>query len=208
MTALKNLEKLEVYPSVFMVSLGVDGLFDDWPHFFRFPLTETLSSPDGTDYERFEVHIYNYDPTLAPEGKTVITVSFYTKKGDFWIELLEKDKAEYDRLKHDFAGRIIDLLNERMAGIREKIEVVDVATPATFYGFTNNWKGSVQGWFPGKNLAAASPVRCELPGLKNFYYSSHWSIPGGGTPVALKSARDLVQTICHKYGIKFKALRP
>jgi phytoene dehydrogenase-like protein len=206
--ALKNLEKLEVYPSIFNVTMGIADTLADWPHFFRFPLSEPMHSPDGTDYERFEIHIYNYDPTIAPPGKTVLTASFYTKKGDFWINAQENDRKLYDQAKTDFSNRIIAELEKKMPVIRDKIEMVDILSPATLYRYTNTWKGSAQGWFPGKNLAAASPVGYELPGLKNFYYSSQWSVPGGGLPVCVKTARDLVQTLCHDKGMKFRIIRP
>jgi hypothetical protein len=77
--------------------------------------------------------------------------------------------------------------------------VSDVLTPATFYRYTNNWKGSTQGWLPGKNIMASSPVKFELPGLKNFYYASHWSTPGGGLPIAVKAAHDLSCIISKKH---------
>ena len=64
------------------------------------------------------------------------------------------------------------------------------------FRYTNNWKGSTQGWLPGKNLLAASPVDFTLPGLKNFYYSSHWNQPGGGLPIAIKTGRDIAKHIC------------
>lgn len=34
--------------------------------------------------------------------------------------------------------------------IKNRAEVVDVTTPATFNRYTNNWKGSIQGWMPSK----------------------------------------------------------
>ena len=90
---------------------------------------------------------------------------------------------------------MIDYLDKKLGGVRESIEEMDVSTPATYHRYTGNWKGSAQGWFPPKNLMASSPVGATLPGLKNFYYTSHWSIPGGGVPSALKSAHDLAQII-------------
>jgi len=95
-----------------------------------------------------------------------------------------------------------------MPGIEDKIEMVDIMTPATMNRYTNTWKGSAQGWFPGKNLAAPSPVGPQLPGLKNFYYTSQWRVPGGGLPVCVKTARDLVQTLCHEHGIPFRTTKP
>jgi phytoene dehydrogenase-like protein len=197
--ALAALKNLEVYPSIFLISLGVGRDFRELPHFFRFPMKTGYRSPDGTLYDRLEVHIYHYDPYLAPEGKTVIAMSFYTKQGDFWIDLRKKDKAEYNRCKAEFAETMIGILDEKIGGLRESIEETDIATPATYQRYTGNWKGSAQGWFPSKNLIASSPVTTELPGLKNFYYISHWSVPGGGLPTVIKSAHDLVQHLCLKH---------
>jgi len=200
---LGSQKKLEVYYSLFIVSLGVGRSFEGEPHFLRFPLDQDLVSPDHTKYSRLEAHIYNYDPTLAPSGKTVVSISFYTRNADFWINLRESNREEYDKSKREFATEVIDIIEKKFGRIKEFIEETDIATPATFYRYTNSWKGSAQGWLPGKNLIARSPVEFTLPGLKNFYYSGHWCIPGGGLPVALKSARDVVQTICHQKGVKF-----
>jgi len=57
---------------------------------------------------------------------------------------------------------------------------------------------------PGKNIIAPSPISNELPGLENFYLVGHWTIPGGGLPVAIKSARDASMIICHKTKKTFK----
>jgi phytoene dehydrogenase-like protein len=197
--ALASDKKLQIYPSVFMVSLGVSRTFTEYPHLFRFPLKTAVTSPDGTVYARLESHIYHYDPTLAPEGKTIIVLSLYTRNGDYWIKLRSTDIAEYNRCKMEFAGEIINRLDEKIEGVKRSVEIIDVATPATYHRYTNNWKGSVQGWFPDKNLLASSPVGIDLPGLSNFYFCSHWSVPGGGLPIAIKAGRDLSQVICIKY---------
>jgi phytoene dehydrogenase-like protein len=146
-----------------------------------------------------ELHCYNYDPTLAPEGKCVVTVKFYSKKGDYWIDLRGSDIEEYRRQKIAFSEQIISILERKFGGFRDSIEEIDVATPATYQRYTNNWKGSTQGWLPGKNIIAPSPVNPTIPGLQNFYLVGHWTQPGGGLPVAIKSARTVAQIICHKY---------
>jgi phytoene dehydrogenase-like protein len=198
-------KKLKVYYSIFMVALGVEGSFDDLPHFYRFPLDEELKSPDGSRYSRMEVHVYNYDPTMAPAGKTVISVSFYTVEGEYWINLRDSDKSSYDQQKNLFAGQIIDVLDKKIKGIKPNIEETDVITPATYHRYTSNRKGSVQGWLPDKKLTANSPVKMKLPGLDNFYFTGHWAQPGGGLPVAIKTGRDIAMVICHKYKKPFVA---
>lgn len=204
MLDLKALKGLEVFYSVVQFSFGINADLKHHPHFSRYPLDEPVLSPDGTTYSRMEVHIYNYDPTLAPEGKTAVVVSYYTKNSSFWIDLRKNDRPAYRIKKKEFLDKIIDLLNDRLGGIKDKIEVMDMATPATFNRYTNNWKGSTQGWLPGKNLLAPSPVNFTFPGLKNFYFSSHWNQPGGGLPIAIKTGRDVAKLICKKNKVLFK----
>jgi phytoene dehydrogenase-like protein len=74
--------------------------------------------------------------------------------------------------------------------------VIDVATPATFFRYTRNWIGSIQGWLPPKKRFAPSPVKSRLPGLKNFYLVGHLMEPGGRVPIAALCARNTVQEIC------------
>jgi phytoene dehydrogenase-like protein len=197
--ALKEHRKLEVYHSFFLLSLGVSRSFKEFPHMLRFPLTRELVSPDGTIYSRMELHCYNYDPTMAPEGKCVVAVKYSSKKGDYWIGLRSSDPEEYKRQKNVFADEIIRILEDKFPGICQAIEEKDIATPATYHRYTNNWQGSTQGWLPGKNFISASPVDIVVPGLQDFYLAGHWTQPGGGLPVAIKSARTVAQMICHKY---------
>lgn len=195
LTDLRDGKLFRVYFSVINVSLGIGRPMDDMPHLVRFPLDEPLKSPDGTVFERLELHTYHYDASLAPPGKTSASASFYTANGDYWIRLYDEDRDRYEREKEDFTARVIDILEKKFGRIKDYLEETDMATPATYHRYTGNWKGSVQGWLPGKNIMAPSPVEMTLPGLKNFYYASHWSVPGGGLPTALKSARDMAYRI-------------
>ena len=202
----RDLKNMEVFYSVMQFSFGIGKDLSEWPHFFRTPMEEPLISPDGSSYPRFEVHIYNYDNTLAPKGKTSVTVSYYTTNRDFWIDARKNDRPKYRQAKEEFTKKIIDLLDKTLGGIKDSIEVIDIATPATFQRYTGNWKGSTQGWLPGKNLLAKSPVGFKFPGLKNFYYSSHWNQPGGGLPIAIKTGRDVAKLICKEHNVIFKVL--
>jgi phytoene dehydrogenase-like protein len=205
--ALNENRSLEIFYSVFLLSLGVARTFNELPHMLRFPLAKELISPDGTRYSRIELHCYNYDPTLAPEGRCVITVTFYSKKGDYWIDLRNSDPEEYKKQKFRFAAEIVEILDDKLKGVKSAIEETDIATPATYFRYTNNWKGSTQGWLPGKNLTAPSPVKATIPGLRDFYLAGHWTQPGGGLPVAIKSGRTVAQMICHEQHIPFVVIK-
>lgn len=86
MLELRDLKKLEVFYSVVHLGFGINADLKDQPHFSRYPLKADLILPDGTKYDRLEVHVYNYDRTMAPPGKSAVVVSFYTKNGDWWLD--------------------------------------------------------------------------------------------------------------------------
>lgn len=204
MLRLKSEKELSVYYSILLVSFGLKSDYKNQPHFYRFPVNKKLESPCGTSWERIETHFYHYDPTLAPEGKTILACCFYTTNGNYWIDLRKNNRVKYREEKAKFVESLVELLEIKFPGIKEDIEITDFATPATVLRYTNNWKGSTQGWLPGKNMLAKSPVGFTIKGLQNFYYASHWGQPGGGLPVAINQGRDVARLICSTYGKSFE----
>ena len=160
-TILKLKEKkiLDVYYSVMLASFGLKKAYKNNPHFIRFPIDKKLESPCGTSWERLETHFYNYDPTLAPDGKTVMACCFYTTNGDYWINLRKNDRPKYREEKKKFVNSLVELLEVKYPGITNDIEEIDFATPATVLRYTNNWQGSSQGWLPEENIMSRSPVK-------------------------------------------------
>jgi phytoene dehydrogenase-like protein len=187
---------MKVFDSALLISLGVAADFKNAPYLLRFPLDEELQLEDGELLNRMETHIYNYDRTLAPEGKSVIVVTINTKNADYWIDLRKNNYQEYLKLKKVIADKVITILDKKLGNVKANLEITDVATPATFYRYTGNWKGSIQGWMPEKLFGV--PIKNTLPGLKNFYMTGQWLEPGGGVPIALSTSRNLAQILCKK----------
>jgi phytoene dehydrogenase-like protein len=75
--------------------------------------------------------------------------------------------------------------------------MIDVTTPATYYRYTYNWNGSIQGW-ANENIFENKPIKKELPNLQNFYMIGQWVQPGGGVPTVFISGRDVAQIICKR----------
>jgi len=195
-------EKLKVFPSLVFVSLGVARKFDDEPHSLIFPLKKPLVVDESINYEYLPVRIFNFDPTLAPEGKTSITVNLGTYNYEFWVNLRKSNKEKYRQEKERIANEVIEALEERFGNIKSNIEVTDVSTPASLIRYTNNWKGSFEGWHPGRGTMMLR-IDKTLPGLENFYMIGQWVEPGGGLPPAIMSGRNVAQIICKKDGKKF-----
>lgn len=196
-----------VFPPLIFVSLGVNRKFDDLPRTISgisYMLKEPVKIADKL-HERITVHVYNYDPTMSPEGKTAITIMFKTEY-KWWKDFSENREA-YNLKKKEIAETVVNLLEQRFPGIAEQTEVTDVATPLTFERYTGNWKGSFEGWLitPENSNVIMKPMSQTLPGLKDFYMCGQWVEPGGGLPTALMSARRLVKLLCKQDNKSFKS---
>jgi phytoene dehydrogenase-like protein len=200
-------EKWKVFPPLLFVGLGVKRTFEAEPKTvggFTFPLREPVEIGEAVR-TRLPVHIFNQDPTLAPEGKASIVVMMNSNY-EYW-QALAQDRAAYDEKKDQIARTIVSLLDQRFPGLSEQVEMVDVATPLTFERYTGNWQGSFEGWqiTPENATTLLKPMSQTLPGLGNFYMCGQWVEPGGGLPTGIMSGRRLVQGLCKEDRRKFEA---
>ena len=205
-TILRYYEDYKTFPSYLQFSLGVSRTFPDVPHRLVFPLEKPLAIDPHTSYEDLKVRVFNFDPTLAPEGKTVITSLLHTNNYRYWLDLRKNNKEKYKHEKRRIVDEIIEILEKKFGNIKSNVDVTDISTPATVIRYTNNWKGSLGSWLltPGMGL---KPLKKMLPGLKNFYMAGQWVEPCGGLPPAIKSARNTAQVICKKDKKKFATTR-
>ncbi len=127
----------------------------------------------------------------------MLTSIFPTRNYKYWEDLRKSDKDKYDSEKLRLAHEVIEILEKKYGDIKTNVEVIDVSTPATVIRYTNNWKGSFEGWLltPGVGL---KQMKKTLPGLDNFYMAGQWVQPGGGLPTAILSGRNVTQIICKK----------
>jgi phytoene dehydrogenase-like protein len=198
-------EKLKIFPSLVFVSLGVARKFENEPQSLVFPLKKSIVIDESISHENLAIRIFNFDPTLAPKGKTCITVMFGTYNHKYWENLRKNDREKYRQEKDRISSEVIDALEERFGNVKSNIEVTDVSTPASIIRYTNNWKGSFEGWQPGRG-ALMLRISKTLPGLENFYMIGQWVEPGGGLPPAIMSGRNVSQIICKKDGRRFTTL--
>ena len=198
-------DSYETFPSYLLLSFGIARKFDDYPRAIILFPEQPLTTDRISKYEGVMVRIFSFDPTLAPEGKTVITVWILTREHEYWDNLKRTTPEQYEAEKNRIAEEVLELLEKRFGDIRAKVEMTDVCTPATFMRYTSNWKGSFEGWLWTPKVGLGG-VRKTLPGLDNFYMAGHWVEPGGGLPTAMKSGRDVAQIICRKDKKKFTTL--
>jgi phytoene dehydrogenase-like protein len=193
----RNYDRLPVTSTGLLVSLGINRTFPEIPASaagFIYWLDEAVII-GGREITSLRPMIYNFDPTLAPPGKTLIRVLLPTEY-EYWDSLGRTPKL-YQAEKEAAARTVISLLDRRYPGLTSHIEMWDVATPLTFERHTGNRRGSFIGW----DLTPQTfmmPMNKTLPGLQNLYLAGQWVTPGGGLPMVALSGRNVIQLICRR----------
>jgi phytoene dehydrogenase-like protein len=158
----------------------------------------------GTVRDHLDVEMYGFDPTLAPAGKSAIKVVLESDY-DYWHEIRMRGIAEYRAEKDRTAQSVLDWLEKQFPGIREQVEVTDVATPLTTERYTASYRG-LQAWGASE---AVSPIAKgftrTLPGLAGFHMAGQWSEATIGISTAATAGRRVVQQLCRQDGRKFKS---
>lgn len=189
--------KQPIFEPLVFVGLGVKQTFEDLPgctggigYFLKEPI-----QVGGEDVYQLDAMIYNFDPAMAPTGKTAITVMLPTHY-QYWKDLYADgaNREKYDAEKQRIALQVIDRLDEFLPGIKGKVEMADVATPLTFERYTGNWQGSFEGWLPTPS-AMMKQISKTLPGLSNFYMAGQWVQAGGGLPSGVMTGKQVIGSI-------------
>lgn len=176
------------------VSLGVNRDLSAAPHWATYLLPEPLLIA-GEERREIGVKHYCFDPGLAPAGKSAVIVMMPSRY-DYWQRIY--GRRLYDTEQLQVAEIVIDFLETLYPGIKQQIEVKDVATPLSYERYTGNWLGATTGWLLTDKtmMMMVQGLDKTLPGLENFYMAGQWVEPGGSVPIVAMSGRNVIQLIC------------
>ncbi|MFI9625938.1 phytoene desaturase family protein [Streptomyces sp. NPDC052042] len=200
-----------LFPAVVSAFVGLKGEpGDDRAHSTTYLLTpEDAARLPGALQSSLVVQLRSrYSDGFAPPGHSVVHCTYFS---DFahWKELRAADRKAYRAQKHQVAAFVRGFLERRMPGTADRIELVDIATPATTRRYTGNHDGSILAWkaFSEADDIAAELVgkdRMRLPGLRGFSMAGQW-VGLGGLIRAASSGRFVVQYLCDELGRPFTA---
>lgn len=200
-----------LFPAVFSVFVGIDGDLDsDGAHSTTYLLdSDEAAELPGALQNSLVVQLRSqYSDGFTPPGKSVLHCTYFSDF-EYWQKLRAADRKDYRSRKHAAGEFVRKFLERRYPGIGERIELVDVATPATTKRYTGNFNGSILAW---KAFSDAEDVvtkltnkdRMQLPGLSGFSMAGQW-VSMGGLIRAASSGRFLAQFLCQELGVPFRA---
>lgn len=124
------------------------------------------------------------DKLLAPDACNTVVLH----------EMAEASDKEID--KSVCTGIVIKKAEKIIPGLKDKIIVLDSATPKSIERYTGNFNGSAFGWnqIPGfKNVKGY--------GINNLYIAGHWGEIGGGVLAAAYSGAKAAKEILTKESV-------
>jgi len=181
------------------ISLGVARDLSNEPQALVLLQDKPVRIADQT-LERVPVELYGFDSTLAPNGKSMIKVALSTSYAHW--KVLAEQRSRYEAEKARAAEAVIDVLEKRFEGIREQIEVIDVATPLTTERYTANGMnyGPESGNPPMLAMMLSKPL--TLPKLQRLQIVGQ-SAGGGGLNGCAVMGKKAVHSLCKELGIRF-----
>ncbi|MEU2822765.1 NAD(P)/FAD-dependent oxidoreductase [Streptomyces bacillaris] len=200
-----------LFPAVVSAFVGLRGDFDPGE---AHSTTHLLTDEDG---ERLPGALQNslvvqarsrYSDGFAPPGRSVLHCTYFSDYA-YWKELRTRSRREYRGRKHEVADFVRTFLEHRHPGINDRMDLVDIASPATTHRYTGNHNGSILAWkaFSDADDVAARLVgrdRMRLPGLSGFSMAGQW-VGMGGLIRAASTGRFAVQYLCRELGLQFRA---
>ena len=197
---LKALRQADIYHSCFSIFLGLDceptalGFGGEAVNLTRGG-QERAAHTSG-DPQRTIITVLSpsvLDPTLAPPGKGTLIIHCpayldYQKQWQTGAGLARGE--DYRGCKQEFAEILLDRLEATIApGLRQHIEVLEIATPVTYWRYTGNSMGSISGVKPtGRNIRAG--VAHYRTPVRRLVLGGHCAEYGGGVPMAVRAAAN------------------
>ena len=182
------------------ISLGLQVDLSEYPSSLSFFLDQPFKYAD-TEVSALGFHQYSAYPEYAPKGCTAMTVVLMGDTYDYWLAL--KKQGSYEQEKKRLAQEVITILTEKLPVIKDKIAVIDVATPLTYQRYCNTYRG---GWMNNMKKGDKMTNYPQVSkSVKHLYFAGQRMMTPGGLPVALFTGRQAVQYLCKNSDIVFQA---
>ncbi len=191
---IKRIYAPEIGPSAFSVYIGLNATFKELgltahENFINkdddmdaaYESTKRMEGP-----ESMVAACYNHvDANISPPGTTQLVLTT-GMSGKIWYNV---PPDQYHNIKDEIADHMISIVEKTISpNIRDYIEVVEAATPLTYYRYSKNLDGAIYGYTQG---VLDSPMlrlksRGAIPGL---YLAGAWTNIGGGFSSTINSGR-------------------
>lgn len=150
-----------------------------------------LEAVERCDIEAVGMAITNYslvDPTAAPEGRNVITITTVLpwECRDEWA--WDVSHEAYRQQKDEVAAVLIERAEAFLPDLSSHVEVLEIGTPRTIEAFTLSPRGSIVGWSNTMDQSLGNRLE-QTTEIANLFLAGAWTYPGGGQSQVMLSGQ-------------------
>jgi phytoene dehydrogenase-like protein len=183
-----------LWKPVVLINYGVARDFADEPSITMLKPTSNTSA-GYLSRDCWIIRIFNYCRNCAPDGRTLLQVMIESEWQPW--KNIRQDKDAYNAEKEMTARQVLERLNDVWPGIKDQVEMINVATPHTWWRYTRNRQGAFEGFAIIDKIFTAK-VKRTLSGLDNFFMAGQWVVPGGGVIPTLVSGKHAARLMCRR----------
>lgn len=198
----RRLERMEWSMSLFVLYFGTDVRYPDLAHHtilfgprYRELLDEIFHG--STLPEDFSLYLHAptvTDPSLAPPGRGTHYVLAP-------VPHLGNAPLDWETIGPRYAGRILQVLEKVMPGLREHITVRRWFTPRDFRSELRAYHGSAFSVAPTLTQSAWFRPHNRDPSIPGLYLVGAGTHPGAGLPGVINSAKATVSVVSADHGL-------
>jgi prolycopene isomerase len=145
----------------------------------------------------------------GPAGKSTLTVQTFTSYDweDYWHNGSDSEKRseEYRAFKHEVGMELVELAENLVPGLRDRIAYMDVGTPLSLHRFSRNTEGASGGWCYDDQVSPvwrlAGPLNRIRTPISNLLCSGHYALWPGGVISAALCGRIVGNIVSGKPGL-------
>ncbi|MCK5084537.1 MAG: NAD(P)/FAD-dependent oxidoreductase [Candidatus Pacebacteria bacterium] len=191
---LEKINKMEVGPSLSQIYIGLDASVEKINKRFEDSYLVFVNGLKDDFYKDIILAFHsNVDTSAAPEGKTVLCITFLDN-----YKRWDLPKEEYKRKKDEELKKIFRLLQDYLPDLEKYVEVVEFGTPKTMERYTGNKFGAVYGFSQKVGQAGFDRFKNQSP-LENLYFASAWTRPCGGFEGAMRAGYEVAKLISESF---------
>ncbi|MFW5686492.1 MAG: phytoene desaturase family protein, partial [Spirochaetota bacterium] len=206
-------EIVSVYLGLSMSDDELAGHLKGAQHPFYFPNYDVIFPHPGSPediHRRMWVALNHFgsESPSAPEGRSTLTLQTYSsyRWQEYWRNRSDAHRrtSEYRDFKHQVGMELVELAENLVPGLRDRIDYMDVGTPLSIQRFSLNTNGSTGGWCyddqvsPVWKLPSLNLIRTPVP---NVLAAGHYALWPGGVISAALCGRIVANMLTGRRGL-------
>jgi phytoene dehydrogenase-like protein len=209
-SALKFANARKIGPGGFCVYLGIDASpeelgLEDYGYFISDNMNtdEIYAACSELMPQKMQATtcLNAANPDCSPPGTTMLCITILHQP-EAWDDVAPRD---YYKIKNEIAGSLIDQFDRATgAGIRGRIEEIEIATPATFARYTGAFNGGIYGYEqdPWDSVLARMIASKDEDFIEGLEFAGGFASNGHGYSPSLASGRSAALKALKKLGVK------